>query len=71
MKISEEGQLLRIFIGESDKWNGKPLYEALVLKAVRWVLQERQWCGFNGVWSRESHSHRENPSTFGGLAGDS
>jgi len=33
MKISEEGQLLRIFIGESDKWNGKPLYEALVLKA--------------------------------------
>jgi PII-like signaling protein len=33
MKISEEGQLLRIFIGESDKWEGKPLYEALVLKA--------------------------------------
>jgi uncharacterized protein len=33
MKISEEGQLLRIFIGESDKWDGKPLYEALVLKA--------------------------------------
>jgi uncharacterized protein len=33
MKISEEGQLLRIFVGESDKWEGKPLYEALVLKA--------------------------------------
>jgi PII-like signaling protein len=33
MKISEEGQLLRIFVGESDKWGGKPLYEALVLKA--------------------------------------
>jgi PII-like signaling protein len=33
MKISEEGQLLCIFIGESDKWEGKPLYEALVLKA--------------------------------------
>jgi uncharacterized protein len=33
MKISEEGQLLRIFIGESDRWEGKPLYEALVLKA--------------------------------------
>jgi uncharacterized protein len=29
MKISEEGQLLRIFIGESDKWEGKPLYEAI------------------------------------------
>jgi len=33
MKISEEGQLLRVFIGESDKWEGTPLYEALVLKA--------------------------------------
>jgi PII-like signaling protein len=33
MKISEEGQLLRIFIGESDKWEGKPLYEALILRA--------------------------------------
>ncbi len=33
MKIPEEGQLLRIFIGESDQWEGKPLYEALILKA--------------------------------------
>ena len=33
MKISEEGQLLRIFIGESDRWHGKPLYEAIILKA--------------------------------------
>lgn len=33
MKIPEEGQLLRIFVGESDKWQGTPLYEAIVLKA--------------------------------------
>jgi len=33
MKISEDGQLLRIFIGESDRWRGKPLYEAIILKA--------------------------------------
>jgi PII-like signaling protein len=33
MKISENGQLLRIFIGESDRWEGKPLYEAIILKA--------------------------------------
>lgn len=33
MKISEEGQLLRIFIGESDHWHGRPLYEALIFKA--------------------------------------
>lgn len=33
MKIPEEGYLLRIFIGESDRWEGKPLYEAIVNKA--------------------------------------
>jgi PII-like signaling protein len=33
MQIPEEGQLLRIFIGESDKWKGLPLYEAIILKA--------------------------------------
>jgi len=33
MKIPEEGYLLRIFIGESDRWEGAPLYEALVYKA--------------------------------------
>src|ERR1700759_4146735 len=33
MKIPENGQLLRIFIGESDQWHGKPLYEAIVLRA--------------------------------------
>jgi PII-like signaling protein len=33
MKIPEEGSLLRIFIGESDQWQGQPLYEAIVLKA--------------------------------------
>ena len=25
--------LLRIFIGESDRWHGQPLFEAIVLKA--------------------------------------
>src|SRR5438552_16816439 len=29
----QAGCLLRIFIGESDKWHGTPLYEAIVLKA--------------------------------------
>ena len=33
MKIEGEGQLLRIYIGESDRWEGRPLYEAIVLKA--------------------------------------
>ena len=33
MHLPEEGYLLRIFIGESDKHVGKPLYEWLVLRA--------------------------------------
>lgn len=33
MQIPHEAALLRIFIGESDRWEHKPLYEAIVLKA--------------------------------------
>ena len=33
MKLPEEGMLLRRFIGESDSFRGKPLYEQIVLKA--------------------------------------
>ena len=33
MKIDGEGELLRIFVGESDRWQGKPLSEAIVLRA--------------------------------------
>jgi hypothetical protein len=33
MKLEGEGQLLRIFIGENDRWHGKPLYEAIVARA--------------------------------------
>lgn len=33
MKIPEDGHLLRIFIGENDRWHGRPLYEVIVMKA--------------------------------------
>ena len=33
MQIPNEAVLLRIFIGESDRWEHKPLCEAIVLKA--------------------------------------
>ena len=35
MRLEGEGKLLRIFIGESDRWHGKPLYEAIVEVARR------------------------------------
>ena len=33
MVIPEDGVLLRIHLGEDDRYEGKPLYEAIVLKA--------------------------------------
>ena len=33
MQIPKQALLLRIFIGEDDKFGGSPLYEAIVLKA--------------------------------------
>ena len=33
MEIPHEAVLLRIFLGEGDRWEHRPLYEAIVLKA--------------------------------------
>jgi PII-like signaling protein len=33
MQLPQEALSLRIFIGESDRWNHEPLYQALVKKA--------------------------------------
>src|SRR5215472_8454287 len=33
MQLPKDAVLLRIFIGEADKFQGKPLYEMIVLKA--------------------------------------
>ncbi len=33
MHLPKEAVLLRIYIGESDRWEQRPLYEAIVLKA--------------------------------------
>jgi uncharacterized protein len=33
MQIPRDAVLLRIYLGESDRWHQRPLYEAIVLKA--------------------------------------
>ncbi len=33
MKLQGEARLLRIFVGENDKWQGAPLYESIVKRA--------------------------------------
>ena len=49
MKISGEGKLLRIFVGESDQCHGKSLYDAIVLKARELGLAGATvWRGIEG-----------------------
>lgn len=38
MEINKDAKLLRIFIGESDKYHGRPVYENIVLKAREFGL---------------------------------
>src|SRR6184192_1193810 len=33
MEVPRDSVLLRVFIGESERWHQQPLYEAIVLKA--------------------------------------
>jgi PII-like signaling protein len=35
MKLEGEAKLLRVFVGESDKWQGRPLFEAIVMEAKK------------------------------------
>ena len=55
MKLPPEGKLLRIFIEESNRYEDKPLYEWLVLKA-----QEQGLAGatvLRGLMGFGTHSH--------------
>jgi PII-like signaling protein len=47
--MPSEGKLLRIFVGEADKWEGRPLYEAIIEEARRQGLAGASaWKGFMG-----------------------
>lgn len=49
MTLPQEGSLLRIFIGESDKHDGKPLYEWIVLQArAQGLAGATAWRGMIG-----------------------
>jgi PII-like signaling protein len=57
MQVPKDASLLRIFLGESDKHHGKPLYEAIVLKA-----REAQLAGATVIrgpmgYGHSSHLH--------------
>lgn len=57
MKLEGQGKLLRIYIGESDVWHHKPLYQAIVER-----LRERGLAGATVVrgiegFGAKSHLH--------------
>jgi uncharacterized protein len=53
MKIEGEGKLLRVFIGESDRYEGGPLFEAIVRKARELGLAGATvWQGIEGFGAR-------------------
>src|SRR5947209_17454490 len=48
-----EGKLLRIFVGENDRWHGRPLYEAIIEEARRRGLAgATAWKGFIGFGAK-------------------
>lgn len=61
MQLPQDGTLLRVFIGEADKHEGKPLYEWIVLKAREQGLAGatvlRGIMGF-GASTRKIHTFR-------------
>ncbi len=64
MKLSGKARMLRIHFGEDDKWNGKPLYRAIVEKC-----RELDIAGatvFRGVagYGASTRIHRSHLFTF-------
>jgi uncharacterized protein len=55
MDEQSEGMLLRIYIGESDRWHGKRLYQALVEEAKAHGLAGATV--MQGVMGFGAHSH--------------
>jgi PII-like signaling protein len=49
MTLPKDGKLLRIFVGEADRWHGRPLYEAIVEEArKRGLAGATAWKGAMG-----------------------
>jgi len=57
MKIPTDGKLLRIFIGEQDKWHGLPLSEAIVNLAKKEGMAGATVIKGNLGFGCKSHMH--------------
>jgi PII-like signaling protein len=57
MTAPTEALALRIFIGENDRWQGRPLYEAIVLKAREMHLRGATVVRGSMGFGHSSHLH--------------
>jgi hypothetical protein len=57
MHLPEDAVLLRIFIGESDRYHHRPLYEAIVLKARELQLAGATMLRGPMGFGKSSHLH--------------
>jgi uncharacterized protein len=65
MKLEGHGKLLRIFIGESDSWHGKPLYQAIVEHVRKAGLAGATVVrGIERFWRRQPHPHGPDPASL-------
>jgi PII-like signaling protein len=63
MQIPKDATLLRIFIGESDQFGDRPLYEAIVLKAREMHLAGATvFAWTDGLRSDEPAAYRQDPA---------
>jgi PII-like signaling protein len=58
MKIEGTGLLARIYVGESDTWHGRPLYEAIVH-----LLRERGLAGATAIRGVEGFGAKQHRHT--------
>ena len=66
MHLPENAELLRIFIGDSDRYHHKPLYEAIVETAREHHLAGRDRAARPpGLRRSQPHPHRQDPASVG------
>lgn len=70
MEVGGESFLLRIFIGETDQWHGKPLYQAIVERArAEKMAGATVLRGLEGFWCPLASAHRAAVASVRGPAG--
>jgi len=64
MHVPKNAMLLRIFVGEDQRYHTHPLYESIVLKAASCILQAQPSFADLWVWALEQTSHHKDFEYF-------